>query len=201
MNFEPIDPSSLSSLIKGRRTVKPAAMKKHSQVPDTVIREALENATYAPNHGKTQPWHFVVFSGEALQALNRFQANLYLETAGDSFLDSKFLRMKLQFETVAYSIAIGMKKDMRGNIPEWEEQAAVACAVQNMALTIANRGYGGIWSSGKNLNHPAMKKYVGLSEADLLLGWFLVGEIAIQPPVPPRHPLEMHVIWKVDSND
>ncbi len=194
--LQSITPAALTALIRGRRTIKPASMKKGSQVPEEVIQEALENATYAPNHGKTQPWHFVVFSGDALKTLNRFQANLYRATAGEGYLDSKFRRMESQHETVAFAIAIGMKKDVRGNIPEWEELAAVACAVQNAALTIANYGYGGIWSSGKNLDHPEMKKYVGLSEQDLLLGWFLVGEIAIHPPVPPRHPLDWHVEWR-----
>lgn len=191
-----VNHAALAALIKGRRTVKPAAMKKGSNVSAIVIQEALEHATFAPNHGKTQPWHFVVFSGNALKKLNRFQADLYKETAGDSWLESKGRRMESQHETVAYAIAIGMKRDARESIPEWEELAAVACAVQNLALTIANYGLGGIWSSGKNLDHPKMKEYVGFNTSDRLLGWFLVGEIAIEPPVPPRHPLERHVVWR-----
>lgn len=191
-----ISSDSLKKLIRGRRTIKPASMKKDSQVPVDVITEALENATYAPNHGKTQPWHFVVFTGDALRDLNLFQAELYRKTAGDSFMESKFSRMIEQHGTVAYSVAIGMKKDPRGKIPEWEELAAVASAVQNMALTVSNYGYGGMWSSGKNLDHPDMKKYIGLDEPDMLLGWFLVGEIDIHPPIPERHPLQQHVDWK-----
>ena len=33
-------------------------------------------------------------------------------------------------------------------MPEWEETAAVACAVQNMHLTLTAEGLAGYWSSG-----------------------------------------------------
>ena len=41
-------------------------------VPRRVIERALEAANWAPTHGKTEPWRFAVFMGEA--PLARFHA-------------------------------------------------------------------------------------------------------------------------------
>lgn len=40
-------------------------------VPDTVIREVLEDAQYAPSNCNTQPWNTHVVSGEKLKELSR----------------------------------------------------------------------------------------------------------------------------------
>ena len=52
------------SLIKNRRSVFPKDFTGEP-VPEGVIRELLEAANWAPTHGKTEPWRFVVFSSQA----------------------------------------------------------------------------------------------------------------------------------------
>ena len=39
----------------------------------------LENANWAPTHRLTEPWRFVVFKGEGLKTLAKFQSELYRE--------------------------------------------------------------------------------------------------------------------------
>lgn len=191
-----ISSNALNEIIQNRRTIKPTAMKVNGSVPKEIIEEALLNATYAPNHGKTEPWHFVVFSGEALKALNEFQAELYKQNAGEKFMQGKYNRMKTHYETVVYSIAICYRRSLMAKIPEWEEICAIGCAVQNLGLSISNSGYGGMWSSGSNLEHPAMKSYLNLNETDKLLGWFLVGETEELPEKSARIPLIEKVVWR-----
>ena len=49
-------------LIKQRRSVFPKDYNG-AAVPRAVIERALEAANWAPTHGKTEPWRFVVFAG------------------------------------------------------------------------------------------------------------------------------------------
>ena len=54
-------------------------------------------------------------------------------------------------------------------MPEWEETAAVACAVQNMHLTLTAEGLAGYWSSGGVMgdcawaNAPETLQLLGMS--------------------------------------
>ncbi len=49
--------SDLEVLIKGRRSIR---HWKKEEVPDELIRKAVELATWAPNGGNFQGWHFIV---------------------------------------------------------------------------------------------------------------------------------------------
>jgi nitroreductase len=78
----------ITSIIKSRRSIKHYIPGK--QVPEEIILQILENATWAPNHGNTEPWHFVVFSGEGLQKLADFQSELYKQQAGPKYVEAKY---------------------------------------------------------------------------------------------------------------
>lgn len=185
------DPTVVNQVIKSRRSVKQYI--KGKQVPEDIIMQALENATCAPSHGKTEPWHFVVFSGEGLQKLAGFQSELYKQEAGEKFVEAKYNNLKTTPLLASHVIAICMKASKR--FPQVEEVEAVACAVQNLHLTLTAYGIGGYWSSGGVTYMKKAKPFFGLEDDDLLLGFFSVGYVAVEPPPPPRTPVEEKVRW------
>jgi len=67
-----------------------------------------------------------------------------------------------------------MVRDPKGAIPEWEEIAATAMAVQNLWLTAHDMKIGGYWSS------PSVKDYlhehIQLGEGERCLGFFYLGK-------------------------
>ncbi|RYG32470.1 MAG: nitroreductase, partial [Chitinophagaceae bacterium] len=131
----------ISRLIRQRRTTKPSKMKPGGRVPDTVIMDALENATWAPNHGKTEPWFFVVFTGEGLANFCHAQSELYKKESGDNFNPAKFKNLREWSNTVSHLIAICHRRSILTKIPELEEIEAIACGVQNLGLTIEAHGF------------------------------------------------------------
>lgn len=184
----------LDDIIRNRRTIKPANFKEGSKVPDGVIKHALENAMWAPNHGHTQPWQFQVFCGESLKKLNEFESELFKSENPDSH-SAKSESLKNRHKRVSHAIAICYKKSELSKIPEIEEIEAIACAVQNLALTISALGYGGMWSTGGIVYYEKAKSYFNLGPDDKLLGFFLVGEILHEVPNGIRRPLEEKVVW------
>ena len=188
------DINILDNIIKGRRTVKPANFKEGSKVPDEVVNHALENAVWAPNHGGTQPWEFQVFTGESLKKLNEFESELFTIENPDLHF-AKAESLKNRYKRVSHSIAICYRKNEFSKILEIEEVEAIACAVQNMALTISAYGYGGMWSTGGVVYYEKAKGFFNLGPQDKLLGFFLIGEILHEVPQSSRRPISEKVIW------
>ena len=88
-----------------------------------------------------------------------------------------------------------MKRSGETKIPEIEEVAAVACAVQNMYLSTTVYGIGGYWTTGGITYMDNAKSFFGLNSEDKLLGFFYLGYVAI-PAVPStRKPLSEKVVW------
>lgn len=188
-------PSAFNTLARSRRSVFPDQFDTSKKVDDAIIREILLNATWAPNHGKTEPWHFTVFSGEGLRKLAEFQSNLYKELAGDGFKEMTFTKMQQNPLKASHIIAIGMKRSALKSIPEIEDIEAVACAVQNIYLSVTAYGLGGYWTTGGITYKEEAKSFFGLGEADKLLGFFYIGQVAIPSTGGSRQPIEQKLNW------
>lgn len=189
------DPAIINELILERRSVKPGQFKPGERVPDEVVKQAIFNASWAPTHGKTEPWYFQVFTGAGLNKLAEFQASIYKEDAGDKFTEAKYQKLLSQPLLCSHMIAICMRRDAEVKIPEVEDIEAVACAVQNIYLTITAYGYGGYWTTGGATYNKNAKPFFGLREHDHLLGFFCLGQVAVQPERGKRKPVDEISIW------
>jgi nitroreductase len=184
-----------NELARSRRSTFPDQFDAGKKIDDEIIHEILTNATWAPNHGREEPWHFTVFSGDGLQKLADFQSGLYKETTPDNFKEITYNKLQQQPLKASHIIAIGMKKSANKNIPEVEDIAAVACAVQNIYLSVTAYGLGGYWTTGGITYRPQAKSFFGLGENDKLLGFFYIGHIAIPSTGAIRKPVEEKVKW------
>jgi len=182
-------------LARSRRSVFPEQFEEGKKVDDSIIKEILINATWAPNHGQAEPWQFTVFTGEGLKKLASFQSELYKQEAGDNYKEATYVKLQERPLKASHIIAIGMKRTTVKNIPEVEDIAAVACAVQNMYLSLTAYGLGGYWTTGGITYHEKAKPFFGLGDNDRLMGFFYIGHIAIPSPSAKRSPLDQKVSW------
>ena len=187
--------AQLNELIRNRRSVFPKQFVPGKPVDDNIIEQILINATWAPNHGQTEPWQFTVFSGEGLSKFAGFQSELYKETSGENFLQSNYEKLKTTPLLASHIIALGMKRTTTKRIPEIEDIEAVACAVQNIYLSVSAYGLGGYWTSGGVTYKEQAKAFFGLGEQDKLLGFFYIGHVAVPSPAAKRRPLDEKVTW------
>lgn len=184
-----------NQLVRNRRSTFPDQFEAGKKVDDEIIKEILINATWAPNHGKQEPWHFTVFSGDGLQQLAAFQSELYKRLAGENFKEITYAKLQQNPLKASHIIALGMKRTNNKNIPEVEDIAAVACAVQNLYLSVTAYGLGGYWTTGGVTYKEEAKSFFGLGENDRLLGFFYIGHIAIPSSGATRMPIEEKVKW------
>lgn len=190
-----MSPDLFNELARNRRSVFPDQFDTSRKVDDAIITEILTNATWAPNHGRTEPWQFTVFSGDGLQKLADFQSELYKSEAGDNFKEITYNKLKQQPLRASHIIAIGMKRTTGKPIPEIEDIEAVACSVQNIYLSVTAYGLGGYWTSGGVTYKESAKPFFGLGEQDKLLGFFYIGHVAIPSTAATRLPVEEKVKW------
>lgn len=185
----------LNELIKNRRSVFPDQFEQGRRVDDEIIKQVLVNASWAPNHGHEEPWEFTVFTGEGLKSLAGFQSNLYKQEAGDALDEKKYNKLQQQPLKASHIVALGMKRSAKKNIPEIEDIEAVACAVQNIYLSVAAYGLGGYWTTGGVTYMENAKPFFGLGESDKLLGFFYIGHIAVPSAPGKRKPIEEKTNW------
>ena len=179
-------------IIRNRRAVFPL---QYIDKPITKadIGKILEAANWAPTHKKTEPWRFkVVMESSAREELGRFLSHKYQEVTEHP---KKIKIKKLQENPMksAAVIAICMQRDPNQSIPEWEEVAAVAMAVQNMWLCCTEMGIGCYWSS------PGLIKYMDgffdLNEGESCLGFLYMGYYEGELMEGSRGSIEDKVVW------
>ncbi|MFL5739833.1 MAG: nitroreductase [Flavisolibacter sp.] len=186
----------LNRLIRNRRSVFPKQFEVGRTIPDEIVRQILENAIWAPNHGQTEPWFFQVFTGEGLKELANFQSELYKKAAGENFKEATYQNLQSNPLRASHVIAICMKRDPVKKIPEVEEIAAVSCAVENIYLSATAYGLGGYWTTGGVTYKEEAKPFFGLNAEDRLLGFFYLAYVAVPSPPGRRKPLEEKLIWR-----
>ena len=172
--FPSFDIDMVNQLIRQRRSIFP---KDYSDEPVSKeeISLILENAHWAPNHGKTEPWFFKVYSGDARARLGEARAELYRKlTPADQFNEKKFEKLRNRPMDAPYTIALCLKAGTNPKIPLLEEQAALSCAVQNMHLTATALGLAAYWSSGGYALRPETAEMLGLGENESCMGFFMV---------------------------
>lgn len=185
----------LNELIKSRRSTKPRLFNG-KKVDDKIIWQILENSNWAPNHALTQPWRYKVFSDSGLTKLAEFQANLYRKiTPPEKFKSEKYARMKTNILKSSHIIVICMERQKSEKIPEIEEIEAVACSVQNMALTATALGVSSFWGSGGVTYTEELKKFLGLGTKDKCLGYLYLGYTDNPTGKSRRDPIEEKVEW------
>lgn len=174
--------SIVKNLLSERRTIKPDQYTGEP-VDDHFINQILEQANWAPTHGYTEPWRFVVYKGEALKRLGAFMAKYDQgNPQAEDFNQMRYDRLANRPLKASHVIGIAMKPGTNPKIPEIEEVCAVAMAVQNMWLMAYSLGLGAYWSTGSIAFSEALRTFMGFDESHKTLGLFYIGKPAIDNP-------------------
>ncbi len=186
----------LQNIIRQRRSIKPTDLNG-KKIDSTLIHQLLDLANWAPTHGRTEPWRFVVYENHAVQKFCADHANLYKEnTSVEKFTEAKYEKLYHLGDTVSHIIAVYMKRSEGHAIPYEEEFAAVAASIQNILLGAASLDIAVLWSTGGMTHTPAMKNYFSLSSADTILGILYMGYTNLEVKDGKRNiPLADKVDW------
>lgn len=190
-----MSPNELNAVLRSRRAIFPKQYDPRP-LPPELLETILENANWAPTHKLTEPWRFKVFTGESLPVLGQFLAEEYRKTTPvEKYSDRAFDKNLQKPVRSSCVIAICMARDTDARVPEWEEIAAVACAVQNMWLTCSVNGIGCYWSTTSLIMGSSAAEFLELAEHERCLGLFYMGYYEGPALQGKRTPVSEKVSW------
>ncbi len=169
---------NINQIIKDRRSIYPKEYTGEI-IPDEVIITLLENANFAPNHHSNYPWRFVVIKPHKIKVWLEQAAEIYkTESTETSFKQEKYQKILDHSSKISHSIAIVYNQELDSKAKYIEDICAIACAVQNMYLSLTQfEQVGGYWSTGLGTNSKLMHDYLNLESNQQLLGFLILGNV------------------------
>lgn len=177
--------STIIETILNRKAVYPAQYNVQKEIPPLDLETILKCANRAPTHRRTEPWRWVVFQGAGKTALAEYLVAHYgLHTPPEKYSEEKAQKQRFNPEKSAAVIAILMHRDPEHRVPEWEELAAVSCAVENMWLACTELGIGCYWSTPPAKD--GLCNHLGLDSGLHCYGFFYMGYTSMELPLTER---------------
>ena len=166
-------------------------------VPDKdALMPLLTAAARTPDHGKLEPWRFIVVDGKAMARL----ADV-VETRGKVLgLDAEQItKGRSQFDQGNLAVVVVESPKPSEKIPALEQTysaGAVCLALLNAALAA---GWGANWLSGwPSHDRGFMTEALGLDPLERIAGIIHIGTESSAPPERPRPDLESITTWTSD---
>lgn len=175
----------INQIIEERRSIFPREYTGE-RVSDDVIHQLLKNAHCAPSHRSSFAWKFLIFADEAkVKLFEYWQKNAP---------NNKIEKLKNNCTKTSHLIII-VAQD-KGKNPLEEEKASVACAVQNMYLSLSQYpNVGGYWGSGNGCYSQEFAKFLSLNENEHCMGYFILGSVKNKRTKAERPPFNSNVTW------
>lgn len=179
-------------VIHRRRTVDLTHVRP-DPIPPGELRAIVEAGTWAPTHGRSEPWRFTVFAGDSRVHLGELFAQVYAAgSAADRDSAATLDAQRARALKASAWISLELHVPPTSKFPLWEEQAALACAAQNMMLAATAFGLVSKWASGAVMVSPVMAGALG---APHLMGFLYLGYPLGEVPGGTRRPLDEKVVW------
>ncbi|MBW5444728.1 nitroreductase [Cohnella sp. CFH 77786] len=189
---------NVEEAIRSRRSI---GKVKEDPVPRRLVERIIEAAVWAPNHHRTEPWRFVVMTGEGRRRLGRAYAEIASESWGELSEEERQERARKEeakaFRAPVVIAAVCSPSDSPKAVLN-EERAAVHAAVQNLLLAAHANGLGAVWRTGDPAYRPEMKRALGLEDLDEVAGLIYVGYPGMEAPEGRRTPGAGKTVWLED---
>ncbi|MEL6768693.1 MAG: nitroreductase family protein [Pseudomonadota bacterium] len=174
------------------RRSRPAKTLDHTAPSRPALAELLTLAARTPDHGKLEPWRFVVADRTAMTGLAA-AAKARAEALG---LDQEAAEKAVRNFTFGGAIvAVIASPKPSPKIPDWEQAlsaGAVCLALVNAALAA---GWGANWLTGPFARDPAFLEALGARPGEYAAGFIHIGRETAVPPDRPRPDIEAITTW------
>ena len=178
--------------LKSRRS-RPAKTLQAPGPSRAELEELLEVAARVPDHGKLEPWRFIVIEGAAMQRL----AEAAEQAAKDAGLDAtQTAKARAQFDMGICAVAVVTSPVTSEKVPEIEQvysAGAVCLSLVNAALA---SGWGANWLSGApSHDRSFVEGALGLAPHESLAGFVHIATETTAAPERPRPDVKAKTTW------
>ncbi len=169
--------------MKTRRS-RPAKTLVTPVPDDAALMPILEIAARSPDHGKLEPWRFIVLRRPALERLAK-AATEGAEADGLTGVDVE--KAAKQFEDSHLCVAVISSPVDSPKIPLIEQTLSAGAVCYGLLSAALASGWGASWLSGwASHNADFGRNVLGLAEGEWVAGFVHIGSEGVTPPDRPR---------------
>jgi nitroreductase len=188
----PANPAALEFLLTRRS--RPARTLGLPAPDAEELRPILTAAARTPDHGKLEPWRFVVLDRAALDAMAQM-----VEARGTALAiaPEKLSKARDEYACSPLAVVVVASPKASDKIPQAEQAysaGAVCLALLNAALA---SGWGANWLSGWPSRDPEITARLGLAAHESVAGVIHIGTESATPPDRPRPDIDVLTTWLV----
>ena len=173
-SYETQELREFARVLRGRRTIDQYIQ---TPVPEEFVLEAIEVATWAPNHFVTEPWRFILPGKETIGRIVDLCAETVAAKKGPELGKHK---RKIWSQKPGWLVVTCRYDDDK--LREREDYAACCAAVQNFMLYLWKAGIGSKWTSGDITRDERLFEIIGADlAAEFVVGMIWFGYPKITP--------------------
>jgi len=150
---------------------------------DSEIQLMLRIATRVPDHGRLEPWRFILYRGAARHRIGEALADL-VETVEGPQPDSRKQKERERFSRAPLVIGVVSSPKPHVKIPEWEMFLSGGAAAMSLLIAANGLGYGANWITNWYADLPEGRRLLGLAPQERVIGFVHIG--SHDGPVPER---------------
>ncbi|WP_121067700.1 nitroreductase family protein [Chachezhania antarctica] len=185
------NPAALEFLLSRRS--RPAKTLTGPAPDRATLEVILTAAARTPDHGKLEPWRFIVLERAALQRLAGLAGDMSAAAGREPEEVEKDRALFAQGHLAVVVVASPQPSVKIPDIEQVYSAGAVCLSLLNAALAA---GWGANWLSGWASHHPAFcSEGLGLTDSEKVAGLIFLGTETAAPPERPRPDLDRITRW------
>lgn len=163
-------------------------------VPDRpTLERLLTVAARVPDHGKLEPWRFIVLERAACIRLGALTAAIGAEQGRDPDTLAKNVA---SFADAHLVVAVILSPKDSPKIPLWEQEMSAGAVCLSLVNACLASGWGAGWLTGWQARDPAFcDRGLSLAPGESVAGFVHVGTETRQPPERPRPDVGAITTW------
>ncbi len=180
--------SAVLDFLLSRKSTPIPALKEPAP-SDAELATILTAATRVPDHGKLEPWRFIVYRGAARERVGELLAARAEEREGP-LTEGRRQQELERFARAPLVIGVISTPKESPKIPQWEMFLSGGASAMNLVLAANALGYGTNWISNWYSDDEEGRRILGLAPHERVIGFVHIGTATAEGPERPRPALE-----------
>lgn len=176
--------ASVIDFMLARRSAPIAGLKEPAP-SDAELATILKVATRVPDHGRLEPWRFILYRGEARLRAGELLAAL-AETREGPLPEARREQELTRFSRAPLVIGVVSVPRESRKIPEWEMFLSGGAVAMSLMLAANAIGYRTCWITNWYSDVEEGRRILGLAPGERVIGFVHIGTLEGDTPDRPR---------------
>lgn len=152
---------------------------------DAEIETLIRIASRVPDHGRLEPWRFILYRGEAREKIGEKLADLAEKREGP-LPEGRVSQEKARFSRAPLVIGVIHVPRENPKIPQWEMLLSGAAAAMNLVIAANAMGYSTNWITNWYSDVEEGRRILGLAPEERVIGFVHIGTFSGEKVERPR---------------